>query len=138
MYRRILIPIDLSHADKLDKALDAGADLAKRHGAQVTYVGVASDAPGSGGARTPEDFAQKMKDFATAQAEKHGIDATGTAIFCNDPAVELNDALLAAIKDTGSDLVVMASHVPGVPEHFFGSHGGATASHAKVSVFVVR
>ncbi len=138
MYQHILIPVDLPHADKLDKALDAAADLAKRHSAKVEYVGVASDAPGSGGARTPEDFANKMAEFAAAQAAKHGIEARGKAVLCNDPAVDLNDALLAAIKDNGSDLVVMASHVPGVPEHFFSSHAGAIASHAKISVFVVR
>ena len=32
----------------------------------------------------------------------------------------------------------MASHVPGLPEHFFASNAGALASHAEVSVFVIR
>ena len=38
----------------------------------------------------------------------------------------------------GADLVIMASHVPGMLEHIFSSHGGYIAQHAKVSVFVVR
>jgi hypothetical protein len=32
----------------------------------------------------------------------------------------------------------MASHVPGLPEHIFASNAGAVASHAGMSVFVVR
>jgi len=44
----------------------------------------------------------------------------------------------AAAKEAGCDLVVMASHVPGFREHILSSNAGYVASHAPISVFVVR
>ena len=55
-----------------------------------------------------------------------------------DPAIETTAALMKAIDKTGADLVIVASHKPGILEHIFSSHGGYIAQHAKVSVFVVR
>jgi nucleotide-binding universal stress UspA family protein len=46
--------------------------------------------------------------------------------------------LLSAINDAGADLVVMASHVPGLTEYVWPSHGGKIASHSTASVFVIR
>ena len=59
-------------------------------------------------------------------------------VVSHDPAVDLDDSLMQAIADTGADLVVMASHVPGLPEHIFASNAGYLANHASVSVFVIR
>ena len=55
-----------------------------------------------------------------------------------DCTEKLTGKLLDAVNETGADLVVMASHVPGVLEHIFSSNAGYVARHAKVSVFVVR
>ena len=46
MFRHIMVPVDLAHEATLAHALSVAADLAKHWGAQVTYVGVASSAPG--------------------------------------------------------------------------------------------
>ena len=45
MYSRILVPVDLGHADKLDKALDLAGQTAKEHDATVIYVGVVDAVP---------------------------------------------------------------------------------------------
>ena len=62
------------------------------------------------------------------------------AIVAHDPAVELDNKLLDTIESTGADLVVMASHLPGLADklHILRSNAGTIASKAKVSVFVVR
>lgn len=137
MYRKILVPVDLAHLDKLEKALQTAADLAKHYGAHVLYVGATTGAP-SEVAHSPEEFAQKLEDFAAAQAKAHGIEGTGKAVRSHDPARDLNETLLKSVEDEGADLVVMASHIPGFPEHIFTSHAGGVAAHAEVSVFVVR
>jgi nucleotide-binding universal stress UspA family protein len=137
MYRKILVPVDLAHLEKLEKALRTAADLAKHYGASVTYVGATVGEP-SEVAHSPEEFAQKLEEFAAAQAKKHGIDGKAKTVRSHDPARDLNNVLLKEIDAEGADLVVMASHVPGLPEHIFTSHAGGVASHAEVSVFVVR
>ena len=137
MYKKILVPVDLSHVERLDKALTTAADLSKHYGIQICYVGITTSQPGPV-AHTPEEFAQKLKQFGKAQADKHGVDATTIALTSHDPIADLDHRLMTVIDETGSDLVVMASHVPGRVDHIFASNAGYLASHAKVTVMVVR
>ena len=116
---------------------NSAADLAKRYGIPVCYVGVTVPMP-SPVAHTPQEYAEKLENFGAEQAAEHGIDTATAAYTSHDPSADLDRSLLGAAEDTGADLIVMASHVPGLPEHLFASNAGAVASHAKVSVFVVR
>jgi nucleotide-binding universal stress UspA family protein len=59
-------------------------------------------------------------------------------VASHDPAVDLNETLIEQAEKRGDDLIVMASHIPGVAEHIFSSHAGYVAQHAPVSVMVVR
>lgn len=137
MFNKIITPVDLAHVDKLERALDCAADLAKHYGLPITYVGVTSSAPGAE-AHNPEEYSQKLQSFAEGEASKHGVDATSHMEKANDPATEIEDALIKAIDATGADLVVMASHVPGALEYVWPSNGGKVAQHAKCSVMLVR
>lgn len=137
MFKKILIPIDLGHADKLEKAVSAGAYIAKSDGIEVVFTAVTTNAPSSQ-AHTPDEFRKKLAAYAAKQGELHGIRTSGHAMFSHDPAIDLEDAILKAVHETGADLVVMASHIPNVADHFWPSNGGRVASHADVSVFLVR
>ncbi len=137
MFHAIMVPVDLAHVPHLGKALLCAADLAKLWQSTVTYVSVTSDAP-SATAHNPAEFQQRLDSFAKEQAAQHGVVAKGHMAIANDPAVDLEHALLKAIDETGSDLVVMASHIPGIKEHLWPSNGGKLAGHAKASVMVVR
>lgn len=137
MFKKILIPIDLTHADKLEKAVSTGAYLAKTDDSPVVFAAVTTAAPGPL-AHTPDEFRAKLASYAASEAEKYGITATGHAVFSHDPAIDLEDALLKAIHETGADLVVMQTHIPNVADHFWPSNGGRVASHSDVSVFLVR
>jgi nucleotide-binding universal stress UspA family protein len=138
MYKKIMVPIDLNHIERLEKALVTAADLAKHYRIPLCYVGVAAATPGSI-AHNPHEFEDRMRAFGDEQATKHQLDnVTSTACISHDPTVDLDSTLLKAVADTESDLVVMASHVPGLAEHLFASNAGYVAMHSKASVFVVR
>ena len=137
MYSKIMVPVDLAHADKLGKALATAADLAKHYGVPVCYVGVTTATP-SEVAHNPAEFAEKLEAFGQAEAAKHGLLATTASYAGHDPTIDLDATLLKAVGDTGADLVVMQSHLPGFVEHIFASNAGYLASHSSVSVFVVR
>jgi nucleotide-binding universal stress UspA family protein len=137
VYKSILVPVDLEHADRLEKALATAADLSKHYRIPVCYVGVTASTPGRV-AHTPQEYAGKLQAFGQAQADKHGIAATTKTCVSHDPAVDLDTTLMQAIEEVGADLVVMASHVPGLPEHIFATNAGYLANHASVSVFVIR
>lgn len=137
MYKKILVPVDLAHIERLENAIDIAADLAKHYGASLCFVGVTTSTP-SEVAHTPQEYSRKLEQFAGEQGARHGTRIESFACTSHDPAVDLNDRLLQAIEESGCDLVVMASHLPGLPEHILASHAGAVASHARVSVFVIR
>ena len=137
MYSNIMIPVDLRHTDHLDKALSVAADIAKLYGAKPHIVGVVQAAP-SEVARTPAQYAEKLAAYAADRSQKFGVIFKPHAEIGHDPSIDLDDVLKRAANAIGIDLIVMASHVPGVAEHFFASNAGRLASHAPVSVFVVR
>lgn len=137
MTDKILVPIDLEHAEKLNKALGIAATIAKAEDAEVCYLGVTTSAP-SGVASTPEAFAKKMEAFAEDQAKTRGVAASAKAVTAHDVTVQLEDVIIDGAKEAGADLIVMASHIPGVAEHVFATHAGYVANHAPVSVYVVR
>ncbi len=137
MYRKILVPVDLTHVDRLTRALAAAADLSKHYGAPVHYVAVTAQTP-TPVAHNPKEFAGKLAAFGRAQAEAHGIETTTKSYPSHDPAIDINKTLLDAIAEAGADLVVMASHVPNAADYLWPSHGGSVASHSDASVFLVR
>ncbi|MDQ0326046.1 nucleotide-binding universal stress UspA family protein [Rhodopseudomonas julia] len=137
MFRTILVPADLAHADKLERALEAAASLAKQHGSRLILVGVSAALPSSL-SHNPAEFAERLNEFAARQSDKHGVTFEAKAVTSHDPTRDLDQTLSEQVHETGADLVVMSSHVPGFAEHVFSSRAGYLATHSEVSVFVVR
>lgn len=137
MFTKIMVPVDLENVSALEASLKVAIDLGKLYGAAICYFGATAAAP-SAVAHSPAEFAEKLQAFADHQAAAGGVTVEIHAATTHDPATDLNDALLRAVEDTGADLVVMATHLPGVSDALWASHGGTVASHAKVSVLLVR
>ena len=140
MYKNIAVPVDLAHKDRLTKAIDTASDLARHYGAQVTYIGVTANAPGSQSHNAAE-YEAHLKEFAEAQAKAHGHGVHVHVVVSHDPAADLDRDLQKAVEQLDADLVVMATHEPGLADHFWHlwpSHGGSMATHAKASVLLVR
>lgn len=137
MYRKIMVPVDLAHSDKLEKAVATATDLAKHYGIPLCVVGVTAETP-TEVAHNPAEFAEKLAAYAQKLAQTHGLAIDSASYPSHDPAIDLDRTLIQAATENGADLIVMASHVPGLPEHIFASNAGAVASHAGISVFVVR
>jgi nucleotide-binding universal stress UspA family protein len=137
MYKKIMVPIDLTHVERLSKAIDTATDIAKLYSIPVLFVGVTAETP-TPVAHNPAEFAEKLREFGTRQSDEHGLDIETKAYPSHDPATDLVKTLITAANEGEADLIVMASHVPGFPDHFFIANAGSVALHAKVSVFVVR
>lgn len=137
MYQTIMVPVDLAHLDALEKPLTVAADMAHQYNAQLCYVGVTTSQPSSV-ARTPEEYEQKLKNFAQEHAPDNGQPPTVRVYNSHDPVADLDDTLLKAIHDIGADLVVMGTHLPHHIDAIMPANGSKVASHTDVSVFLVR
>ncbi|WP_152208712.1 universal stress protein [Marinobacter changyiensis] len=139
MYSKILVPVDLAQTEKMTKALDTAIDIAKHYHSELCYVTVSNTTP-SEAAHNPEELAEKLATFASEQGQFHGLKTESMVIKAADTAVELDKKLVEVIKDSGADLVVMASHAPGIGDklHFIHSNAANIVKHSDISVFVVR
>lgn len=139
MYKKILVPVDLAHTEKLSKALSTAVDIAKHYDASVCYISVTNTTPGAA-AHNPKELAEKLQVFAEEQGNSHGLRTSSEVLSTPDTAVELDHKLLAAIQDTGADLIIMASHAPGMGDrlHILHSNAANIVKHSDISVFVVR
>jgi nucleotide-binding universal stress UspA family protein len=133
MYRTIMVPVDLAHADRLDKAIRTAARIARADGATLHFVGVTPGVP-TEVAKNPKGFAEKLANVAAVQSELLGVPVKPHAVVRNDVDLALDEQ----IKALDADLVVMASHEPGLKEFVLGSNAGHLAAHSSISVFVVR
>jgi nucleotide-binding universal stress UspA family protein len=136
MFKQIVTPVDLSHVDRLEPALQTTADLAKHYGADVCYISVTAATPGTV-AHSPEEYEEKLKAFAQMQGDKHGHKASSRTIVSHDPAADMDGKITEAVKDIGADLIVMGSTLPNHHGIKWFSHGSKIASEAGVSVFLV-
>lgn len=137
MYKQIVVPVDLAHIDRLDKAIATAADLAKHYDAKLTLIAVTSTAPGTA-AHNPREFGEKLAQYAEKKSNDHGVSIGTTVAIANDPAVDLDKTLDKAFHEAAADMVVMASHVPGFREYVFASNAGFLATHSDLTVMVVR
>ena len=138
MYSRILVPVDLENADKLVKALDIAGKTAKEHDATVFYVGVVDAVPTTSATTEGSKAKALLDEFASDQAHKYGIKVSDHVALRGDLHLNIGSDVIESAKKFDCDLIIMASHVPGLKEHILASNAGYVASHAPMSVFVVR
>ena len=138
MYSRILVPVDLDNADKLSKALDLAGRIAKEHDAEVVYVDVVDAVPTTSARTVGDRLKERLKVFVADQAKKYGVKTTDHVALRSDLHLNVGPDVIEAAKEADCDLIIMASHKPGFKDHILSSNAGYVASHAPMTVYVVR
>ncbi len=137
MFSKIMVPVDLKHTDEVSRAMAIATLLARTLDAELHIVGVTMSSP-TEVARTPEEFAEKLRKFADEKSKDLGAPIKSHAEISHDMTIDLDQILMRTAKSIDADLIVMASHIPGLAEYVFSSNAGHLASHADISVMVVR
>jgi nucleotide-binding universal stress UspA family protein len=145
MYKHILIATDGS--DLAQKAVAQGMALAKSLGAKLTAVTVTEPwtavVPGEMGMAFPIDEYEKgaaenasgILASVKQRSEEAGIACDVVHMADQYPA----DGIIAAAKDRGCDLIVMASHGRrGFSRLLIGSQANQVVVQSKVPVLIVR
>jgi len=147
MFKHILVPTDGSElsSDTVKRAVS----FAKETGAKITFFFAKPDYPvafyGEGALidpTTPEKFAamaeqqaQEILAAAKQQAQAAGVDCASVSVVSDIPY----EAIIAATKTTGCDLIFMASHGRrGFSGLLLGSETQKVLTHSKVPVLVYR
>jgi nucleotide-binding universal stress UspA family protein len=146
MYRHILIPTDGS--ELAEHAVTNGLSLAKSVGAKVSVIIVEApfdvySVPESRVQQMSEAFAkhaEQIKKHATSVLNHAAAAAKSAGVSCDTIQVEHEQpyqAIIAAAKDKGCDLIMMASHGrSGLSAVLLGSVTNKVLTHTKTPVLV--
>ena len=140
MIKTILVPVDLSEADKGAHVVNAAKGLAQAHGAKLVLLHVVSDVPAYVAAQMPADVPSKMVDDARSGLKELAADQGLGDENCETKVRtgQITSEILASAKKLGADLIVMGSHDPTITDYLLGSVASRVVNHAPISVYVVR
>ena len=146
MYRHILIPTDGS--ELAERAVTHGLSLAKSVGAKVSVIVAeqpfdwisVSEATGRRISEETAKHAEQIKKHATGVLNCAANAAKQAGVSCDTIQVESEQpyqAIIAAAKNKGCDLIVMASHGrSGLSGVLLGSVTNKVLTHTKTPVLV--
>ena len=136
MFKTILGPIEMAHVVEGK----ANIELAAQHaaaGAKIILLNVVEEIPTWAAAELPANLIPESRSRAKAEL---GAIATATG---QELEVEVRDGrsyrtILEVAKEKQVDLIIIASHRPGLQDYFLGSTAAKVVRHATCSVLVIR
>ena len=133
MYKNIIVPIALDHERDVEAAL-AIATALKTEGGKITALNVIDQLPSYATEYLPVDHTKSQADGVAKdiQAVVGGI-AEVAVVHGHS-----GRTILEYAEDNGADLIVIASHQPGLQDYFLGSTAARVVRHAHCAVHVVR
>lgn len=140
MYKKILVPVDLTEPEFAKPAVDAAVELARASGGIVRIVNVLPMTPVMLAEYVPADFdsqQRKSSEEAIAKlAQESGLDSTRLSTVVRQGGIY--HEVLDEAETMQTDLIVMVSHRPALKTYFLGSNAGHVVRYATCSVLVVR
>ncbi len=140
MFKRILVPVDLSEPAFSKAAVDTAAGLARAFAADLRLIHVLPATPVMLREFVPADFdAQQMQSAQEALdivAGETGLDRRQVSSTVKQGGV--HQEILAEAAAFAADLIVMSSHQAAATTYLLGSSTAHVVRHAGCSVLVVR
>ncbi|MBE2260132.1 MAG: universal stress protein [Candidatus Accumulibacter sp.] len=136
MYKTILVPIDMAHITE-GKAI---VNLAASYGAQgskIILLNVVEDIPNWAAVDLPAGLLDKSVNSTKAEL-KAIAEASGMHMDVDVRTGHSYETILDVAKENKVDLIIIASHRPGLQDYFLGSTAAKVVRHANCSVLVVR
>jgi nucleotide-binding universal stress UspA family protein len=135
MYKTIIIPIDMSHMERVQSMVDAARNLGPK--AELILVNAIETIPSHIQAEIPVGLIQDSMKHSRKALEKVAANVSGKV------SVEMAEghaasAILDIADEKKADAIVIASHKPGWQDYLIGSTAARVVRHAKCSVLVVR
>ena len=140
MFKRILVPVDLTEPEFAKPAIDAAIELARASGGVVRVVNVLPMTPVMLAEYVPADFDEQQRQSAeeamAVLSKESGLEAARFSTVVRQGGIY--HEVLEEAKLLPADLIVMSSHRPAMKTYFLGSNAGHVVRYAKCSVLVVR
>jgi universal stress protein F len=136
MYKRIVVPIDLSHAEQ-GREMAALATKLADDSAEIYLVNVIEEIPSYIVSELPKDLREKSVENAKAVLEEIAKSANITTPVSVRMG-RVSSEIIAAADEHDADIIIIASHRPGLQDLLLGSTAARVVRHSKHSVLVMR
>ncbi len=136
MFKTILVPIDMAHAAAGKANIDIAVKQAEA-GAKIILLNVVEDIPNWVAVELPANLLEKSLQSAKDELQAIAT-ASGTPIEAEVRTGHSYKTILDVADEKQVDLIIIASHRPGLQDYFLGSTAAKVVRHAKCSVLVIR
>lgn len=135
MYKNILMAVAPDHGGEITDMIARGRGLLSE-GGQITLLSVVEDVPGYVAEYvTVKPEGKILKEVgARLEAMAEGEPGLTFKVVSGNPGIAIPDFA----EKTGADLILVASHRPGLQEYFLGSTASRVVRRAPCSVLVLR
>lgn len=141
MYRHILLSLDLAQPETQRKATETAVSLAQTFGAVLHLITVVPDFGMSiVGGFFPKDQEKQALEHARQALHRYGDEMVPGGIKLQHIVGHgrVYEEILRCAREVSVDLIVMASHHPGLQDYLLGPNAARVVRHASCSVLVVR
>jgi universal stress protein F len=136
MSKTVIVPIHLAHTERAGPMLAAAKQLGGAENT-IVLVNVIEDVPGYVAAEMPAGFQEQATDAARKELRAIARDA-GMELPVEVRRGHAANAILEVAQERKADVIVIASHLPGMQDYFLGSTAARVVRHATCSVYVIR
>lgn len=135
MYQNILVPVALDHNAHVNAALQVAQAL-KNEGGSITLMYVAEPLFSQASQYIPASVLEENKQRNKSELLELATSVSGVKakMLSGSPGVTITDYA----EKNGVDLIIIASHRPGLKDYFLGSTAARVVRHATCAVHVVR
>ena len=136
MFTTILVPIDITHPERVKSTIDTARRLTP--GGKLILLHVVEPLPGYV-LTEMEGLRHTMTERATAETKEiaAALDLPATSqILVREGHVY--HTILSVAQEVSADLIVIASHDPVITDYLLGSVAARVVRHAHCSVLVLR
>ncbi len=136
MFKTILVPIDMAHVAEGKANIEIAAQHADA-GAKIILLNVVEDIPNWAAAELPTNLQENS--LKKAKAELLAIaNASGRELDIEVKSGRSYKTILEVADQRQVDMIIIASHRPGLQDYFLGSTAAKVVRHATCSVLVIR
>jgi nucleotide-binding universal stress UspA family protein len=140
MFKSIIVPIDIAQPSSWKAALPKAIELARTSGGIVTVVTVVRDIRAM---LEGVHFSFQVEIMMSKARDKLGKIVSGyrggnVALEEEVRFGSIGHEILETAREKKADLILMASHQPGLRDYLIGPNAAHVAHHANCSVLVLR
>jgi len=136
MFNTILVPIDMAHVAEGKANIDTAVKQAEA-GTKIILLNVVEDIPTWAAVELPAGLVETS--LQAAQDELQAIaNASGIPMEAEARTGHSYKTILDVADEKQVDLIIIASHQPGLQDYFLGSTAAKVVRHAQCSVLVIR